>query len=152
MVCDASVRRIMAHLGCRLNPYSIGIWSATSSLHISMLLRPSLNPYSIGIWSATYCKMVNLPNCSCLNPYSIGIWSATPMFSFVKGDPTPVLILILLEYGLRRKTWVPLLCVGDVLILILLEYGLRRVNVRQNEDSSKCLNPYSIGIWSATDC
>ena len=38
----------------------------------------------------------------------------------------------------------------SVLILILLEYGLR--HVRQNVDSEKYagLNPYSIGIWSAT--
>ena len=37
----------------------------------------SLNPYSIGIWSATFdfeCREHGLS----LNPYSIGIWSATP--------------------------------------------------------------------------
>ena len=62
-----------------------------------------------------------------------------------------VLILILLEYGLRLK-WINVrLNEEKVLILILLEYGLR-LNVRQNEDSQKFagLNPYSTGIWSAT--
>ena len=41
-------------------------------------------------------------NLSCLNPYSIGIWSATmrtrPSIQLIS-----VLILILLEYGLRHE-------------------------------------------------
>ena len=60
----------------------------------------------------------------CLNPYSIGIWSATG----TKGRDVltiEVLILILLEYGLRRRGANPYLPTGVVLILILLEYGLR---------------------------
>ena len=60
-----------------------------------------------------------------LNPYSIGIWSATGNEHLLGTTNKPVLILILLEYGLRllllrRKDW---RCI--VLILILLEYGLR---------------------------
>ena len=35
-----------------------------------------------------------------LNPYSIGIWSATRLTD-INGTPLHVLILILLEYGLR---------------------------------------------------
>ena len=49
-----------------------------------------------------------------LNPYSIGIWSATAEEKVKKETNVEVLILILLEYGLRQgKTWVPLLCVGE---------------------------------------
>ena len=36
-----------------------------------------------------------------------------------------------------------------VLILILLEYGLRH-SMRCLKETRKSLNPYSIGIWSAT--
>ena len=46
------------------------------STNLYGLIRYGLNPYSIGIWSATL-----LSNCkhhhTSLNPYSIGIWSAT---------------------------------------------------------------------------
>ena len=37
-----------------------------------------------------------------------------------------------------------------VLILILLEYGLRRVGESVDLSKAECLNPYSTGIWSAT--
>ena len=109
---------------------------------------------------------------SCLNPYSIGIWSATSSH-WHKGQECAVLILILLEYGLRRKLFFSYGAKTGVLILILLEYGLR---LKKNEQTDKesnvlililleyglrqinkiltitrtCLNPYSIGIWSAT--
>ena len=62
---------------------------------------PRLNPYSIGIWSATQTLRANARKVKSLNPYSIGIWSAT-----LEGEDkffrVPVLILILLEYGLRQ--------------------------------------------------
>ena len=38
-----------------------------------------------------------------LNPYSIGIWSATELYQVVEPSYFQVLILILLEYGLRRS-------------------------------------------------
>ena len=38
----------------------------------------------------------------------------------------------------------------SVLILILLEYGLRLLSVIAIAQKMQCLNPYSIGIWSAT--
>ena len=60
-----------------------------------------------------------------LNPYSIGIWSAT----YVKITQNRM---------------------GIVLILILLEYGLRQVKAAKGGETRPCLNPYSIGIWSAT--
>ena len=60
-----------------LNPYSIGIWSATQLNFSFKTFRCSLNPYSIGIWSATFIWSKNRSCCGSLNPYSIGIWSAT---------------------------------------------------------------------------
>ena len=39
---------------------------------------------------------------------------------------------------------------SDVLILILLEYGLRLNGFQSQAQSFLRLNPYSIGIWSAT--
>ena len=64
-------------------------------------------------------------NLSCLNPYSIGIWSAT----------------------MRTRPSIQLI---SVLILILLEYGLRPHDAQRLDPLCWCLNPYSIGIWSAT--
>ena len=61
-----------------------------------------------------------------LNPYSIGIWSATEKNLTFNDTLTVVLILILLEYGLRpiEDSYNSDLDTS-VLILILLEYGLR---------------------------
>ena len=61
-----------------------------------------------------------------LNPYSTGIWSATEINKYF-AKPTEVLILILLEYGLR-----PAAALAD------------------GDKEAVCLNPYSTGIWSAT--
>ena len=110
-----------------------------------------------------------------LNPYSIGIWSATPTLTCPQGWGKLVLILILLEYGLRRRDNIAIkllfLCLNpysigiwsatiyteeeeedmiEVLILILLEYGLRPAKKAAKEHKLTGLNPYSIGIWSAT--
>ena len=41
-------------------------------------------------------------------------------------------------------------CSAWVLILILLEYGLRPWWKHHEAFAKCCLNPYSIGIWSAT--
>ena len=65
-------------------------------------------------------------------------------------DIIRVLILILLEYGLRRPHWCPSKGQKPVLILILLEYGLRHIVTHCYCTDKACLNPYSIGIWSAT--
>ena len=61
-----------------LNPYSTGIWSATALLHL---------------WCKDRCR---------LNPYSTGIWSATLEILKLQNQYEDVLILILLEYGLRH--------------------------------------------------
>ena len=60
-----------------LNPYSIGIWSATTDLRGTRRGANRLNPYSIGIWSATVGNLFVSTIVRGLNPYSIGIWSAT---------------------------------------------------------------------------
>ena len=39
-----------------------------------------------------------------------------------------------------------------VLILILLEYGLRQDDDLVIDSFNESLNPYSTGIWSATPC
>ena len=60
-----------------------------------------------------------------LNPYSIGIWSAT-LKQYEELKKQGVLILILLEYGLRQtRAFSRWSFRRSVLILILLEYGLR---------------------------
>ena len=43
----------------RLNPYSTGIWSATSIFQRNSAFPWRLNPYSTGIWSATRPKDAN---------------------------------------------------------------------------------------------
>ena len=87
----------------------------------------SLNPYSTGIWSATHLKQGRIKWCAIsLNPYFTGIWSAT------------------LDNGKAYDQD------GKVLILILLEYGLRLSNDLYKAGLENGLNPYSTGIWSAT--
>ncbi len=67
-----------------------------------------------------------------------------------KAKKETVLILILLEYGLRPASNSLGACCKLVLILILLEYGLRPPTNNSTILMPGCLNPYSIGIWSAT--
>ena len=80
MVCDIALSRAKNCVLTCLNPYSIGIWSATSKYIEALLINYySLNPYSIGIWSATHAAAgLSRAETASLNPYSIGIWSATP--------------------------------------------------------------------------
>ena len=72
------IRLFRFYLIC-LNPYSIGIWSATIQSRLGQAhLLMGLNPYSIGIWSATIQSRLGQAHLLMgLNPYSIGIWSAT---------------------------------------------------------------------------
>ena len=141
-------KNIITH--CCLNPYSIGIWSATTISTALTFMLISLNPYSIGIWSATSTSEITKDFKNGLNPYSIGIWSATQRSSERGFCKICVLILILLEYGLRQPARRALARRGGVLILILLEYGLRPIGKWHLGLGSRSLNPYSIGIWSAT--
>ena len=65
-------------------------------------MASGLNPYSIGIWSATKTIKFTVSTERRLNPYSIGIWSATLKLHEFSHRKSRVLILILLEYGLRH--------------------------------------------------
>ena len=101
MVCDLDVVEEALLIEC-LNPYSTGIWSATRKLRLQKAIKKRLNPYSTGIWSATGQRSSE-----------------------------------------RRLGKI-------VLILILLEYGLRPLIINLLKRITMCLNPYSTGIWSAT--
>ena len=61
-----------------------------------------LNPCSIGIWSVTSYYENNKKFLLGLNPCSIGIWSVTKRTIVINLVNDPVLILVLLEYGLWR--------------------------------------------------
>ena len=63
--------------------------------------------------------------------------------------PRHVLILVLMEYGLRGRD--PGLChqAIPVLILVLMEYGLRVEIIMAYMKYWVCLNPCFNGIWSA---
>ena len=76
MVCDFLNGQYNTGMAISLNPYSIGIWSATRRIKFLQTNMYRLNPYSIGIWSATHVTTPNI-------------------------EKSRVLILILLEYGLR---------------------------------------------------
>ena len=54
MVCDWQENIHITEKTVSLNPYSIGIWSATEVITALQFSEHSLNPYSIGIWSATF--------------------------------------------------------------------------------------------------
>ena len=62
----------------------------------------SLNPCFNGIWSATHVCIAFLAIILCLNPCFNGIWSATFTVKDVKVVKAMVLILVLMEYGLRQ--------------------------------------------------
>ena len=80
MVCDLVCLSLKPNM-VSLNPYSIGIWSATIREAIGTTKMECLNPYSIGIWSATrLTQTATCSNLTGLNPYSIGIWSATSFY------------------------------------------------------------------------
>ena len=56
-----------------------------------------------------------------------------------------------MEYGLRGRSF-PLLAGGiHVLILVLMEYGLREGGILLASRGDTCLNPCFNGIWSASD-
>ena len=71
-------------------------------------------------------KKIYRTRISCLNPCFNGIWSATQNF-----------------IGINQTS-------GEVLILVLMEYGLRQHSATYNSGRKFCLNPCFNGIWSAT--
>ena len=63
-----------------------------------------------------------------LNPCCNGIWSQTieeKMLDAIRGGY--VLILVVMEYGLRRRYTVLQHTIPVVLILVVMEYGLRPI-------------------------
>ena len=98
MVCDMWGLWLRLSL-LSLNPYSIGIWSATL-----FNAKLKLNRELVLIYWNMVCdklKQTKGGKKHCLNPYSIGIWSATTSHNTEVHRNISVLILILLEYGLR---------------------------------------------------
>ena len=87
----------------------------------------SLNPCFNGIWSASLALLSLALTAIGLNPCFNGIWSASPTLRARARLRTIVLILVLMEYGLR----------GPILMALSLH--------------STCLNPCFNGIWSASD-
>ena len=111
------------HLG--LNPCFNGIWSARVLTCTIRSNLTCLNPCSNGIWSARGDVSETGQVSSCLNPCSNGIWSARHQIDLQAEEWIEVLILVLMEYGLRGgvKEYIGGLTI--VLILVLMEYGLR---------------------------
>ena len=62
-----------------------------------------------------------------LNPSFNGIWSASVSDSEQWAIDRGVLILVLMEYGLRVQLVLLMLQLREVLILVLMEYGLRDI-------------------------
>ena len=88
-------------------------------------LEAGLNPYSIGIWSATNCKQVAFNRAWVVLILILLEYGLRHIVTVQIKHSMLVLILILLEYGLRQQDAVSSATVVAVLILILLEYGLR---------------------------
>ena len=86
-----------------------------------------------------------------LNPCFNGIWSASGVYSDNPNVTDMVLILVLMEYGLRDYDSNIFELHPTVLILVLMEYGLRGAHARSSRQGSQGLNPCSNGIWSASN-
>ena len=120
---------------------------------LEQLRQRSLNPCCNGIWSqtdedGTYLKLVE----GCLNPCCNGIWSQTARSAKSNVYSVTVLILVVMEYGLRHMGQTQrrgLSCVV-VLILVVMEYGLRLETAMRGQQRLTCLNPCCNGIWSRT--
>ena len=85
----------------------------------------SLNPCFNGIWSARdglFDLVCTLPDVLILVLMEYGLRDDGMIFT---GVPTPVLILVLMEYGLRVDRGMTTVEAIAVLILVLMEYGLR---------------------------
>ena len=69
-----------------------------------------------------------------LNPCCNGIWSQTNTTTFVL-LANKVLILVVMEYGLRHSLSLGGCCADGVLILVVMEYGLRRQYQKRTSSS-----------------
>ena len=132
-----------------LNPYCNGTWSPTL---FAAIMRPTnevlilivmehglrraqlpsiselpcrLNPYCNGTWSPTIRNFATSKTGKSLNPYCNGTWSPTKL--------VPLVVLL-----------------RPVLILIVMEHGLRLNYLLPKGDELERLNPYCNGTWSPT--
>ena len=118
-------------------------------------LRPSLsfdrecyvclNPCCNGRWSQTLTDATGADIFS-LNPCCNGRWSQTELGKEVALGKIPVLILVVMEDGLRLPSLLSIL--SRVLILVVMEDGLRHSDAHLLKASS--LNPCCNGRWSQT--
>ena len=87
-----------------LNPCSCGGWSQSIAQVLQLVDGADirLNPCSCGGWSQRVLTL-GLPNCQlfCLNPCSCGGWSQRAILLNAKVELERVLILVLVEDGLR---------------------------------------------------
>ena len=84
----------------------------------------------------------------CLNPCSCGGWSQSGRCQLIKSQLKKVLILVLVEDGLRAPCKRGNKSSGyTVLILVLVEDGLREC-ISSHRRANACLNPCSCGGWS----
>ncbi len=89
-----------------LNPCFNGIWSASLVSRDDEDRRDSLNPCFNGIWSASLRSLhLLIQNNLSLNPCFNGIWSASVPLLAGCFNRCFVLILVLMEYGLRVYRW-----------------------------------------------
>ena len=142
-VFNSTFKRVLC-----LNPCSNGIWSLTADYPECETKLQCLNPCSNGIWSLTQGDF-RQDRVHRLNPCSNGIWSLTRGCAAPCPKSPPVLILVLMEYGLWRFDKPQPYWVRAVLILVLMEYGLWR-NYLAIGTAPLGLNPCSNGIWSLT--
>ena len=84
---------------------------------------------------------------SSLNPCCCGRWSQR-LLDYIGKRVTLVLILVVVEDGLRVYFRLPYEERKDVLILVLVEDGLRVPTGRTINSLWECLNPCSYGRWS----
>ena len=84
----------------------------------------------------------------CLNPCSCGRWSQRPSAITLSQRHHIVLILVLVEDGLRAHPNMKVTSVLNVLILVLVEDGLRDISSSFILNRVYSLNPCSCGRWS----
>ena len=119
---------------------------------LMQMASTSLNPCCNGIWSQTQPPEDFRPCWRRLNPCCNGIWSQTYCVHRTTNGHKTVLILVVMEYGLRRKGNKNERELWRVLILVVMEYGLRHfVHKVPMLSNQKCLNPCCNGIWSQTN-
>ena len=150
MVCDAtmwlSTKEIVG-----LNPCFNGIWSATLTIgDMPMLtMKKCLNPCFNGIWSATFKDNTLQESDRQVLILVLMEYGLRPGHFRIIAQEGYVLILVLMEYGLRPKKFKTVTGNRAVLILVLMEYGLRH-KANNLISQTLSLNPCFNGIWSAT--